>query len=126
MAILKQKRLLPMWNKIFLLFSVIAVSLDPLFFYVPMIDQENKCIKMDKKLATLALILRSLMDIVYIIDITCNVAKAYKVVKREKPANWVLWKRGQIVKNGLAVAQRLSWSLIFVDLLAILPIPQVL
>ena len=90
-----------------------------------MIDQDKKCIKRDNKLTTYALILRSLMDLVYVIDVTCNVAKAHEVIKREKP-NWVLWKRGQMAKNALAVAKRLSWSIIIVDFLAIFPVPQVL
>lgn len=123
--ILKLKRFLPMWNKMFLLVCVIAVSLDPLFFYIPMINEEKKCITMDQKLTISALTLRTITDIVYIIDIIYNVAKAYKVLKRENPC-WKLWEKGQLVKNGLAMAQRLSWFLIFVDFLAILPIPQVL
>ncbi|PON96859.1 Ion transport domain containing protein [Trema orientale] len=103
MEILKKKRFLPMWNKIFLLVCVIAITLDPLFFYIPMIDEDKKCIKMDKKLKLSAVILRSLMDTVYIIDIICNAAKVFRV------------------------AQRFSyWSLIFVDILAILPVPQVI
>ncbi|XP_062120210.1 cyclic nucleotide-gated ion channel 1-like isoform X2 [Humulus lupulus] len=121
--ILKQNimRPLPMWKKIFIVICVVAVTLDPLFFYIPMIDQELKCIKTDKKLGILAVTLRSLVDIVYIVDIILNVSKAYEVVRREN-----LLKSGQMVKNALAVAHRLSWSLILIDFLAILPVPQVI
>ncbi|XP_062119865.1 cyclic nucleotide-gated ion channel 1-like [Humulus lupulus] len=114
--ILMQKSwFLPMWNKIFLLVCVIAVTLDPLFFYIPIIDKDKKCIKTDKKLRNSALILRSLMDIIYIIDISCIVAKTYKSLEKD-----------QIVKSVSAVAKKISWSLIFVDFLAILPVPQVI
>ncbi|KAK7828327.1 cyclic nucleotide-gated ion channel 1, partial [Quercus suber] len=34
-------------------------ALDPLFFYVPVINEDNKCIGLDKKLRTISLILRS-------------------------------------------------------------------
>ncbi|XP_021812496.1 uncharacterized protein LOC110755572 [Prunus avium] len=42
--------------------SCIAVSIDPLFFYIPVIDEENKCLGIDKKLKTAALWLRALPD----------------------------------------------------------------
>lgn len=50
------------WEGAFVI-SCIAVSLDPLFFYIPFIDEPNKCLGMDKTLRTTALILRSFTDI---------------------------------------------------------------
>ncbi|KAF4399123.1 hypothetical protein G4B88_023717 [Cannabis sativa] len=115
--ILNEKRcFVPMWNKTFLLVCVIAVTLDPLFLYIPMIDKDRKCIKIDNKLRNSALVLRSLTDIIYIIDIICNVAKAIELLKKY-----------HIVKITVsAVANYTSWSLVFVDFLAILPLPQVI
>ena len=48
---------------------MIAVSLDPLFFYIPVIDENKKCIGLDKKLRFISLILRSVTDIIGVINI---------------------------------------------------------
>jgi len=50
------------WNKIFVLSCLIAVSIDPLFFYVPVIDDGKKCLSRDKKMETTATVLRSFSD----------------------------------------------------------------
>ncbi|KAK7845225.1 cyclic nucleotide-gated ion channel 1, partial [Quercus suber] len=55
------------WNKIFVVSCVIAVSLDPLFFYIPVTNEDNKCIRLDKKLRAAAIVLRSMTDIIHIV-----------------------------------------------------------
>ncbi|KAL7604809.1 hypothetical protein Lser_V15G15721 [Lactuca serriola] len=40
-------RFILQWNKTFLLCSVIALSLDPLFFYIPIIDGTKRCLDVD-------------------------------------------------------------------------------
>lgn len=113
-----------MWNKVFVLACVLAVSLDPLFFYIPMIDKKQKCIVMDSKLKTFAIVFRLLSDLTYIMDIIYYIAKASKALKREKPP--LVWKKGEFRKYTLEVTRRLSWLHVLVDFLAILPVPQVL
>lgn len=108
-----------MWSKIFALVCVVAVSLDPLFFYVPIINREHKCFTMDKTLGTTAVVLRLFTDLIYIGDIVYNVAIATKVLKKEES-----WKRGKLLSKALAIWQ-LSWLLLLVDFWAIVPFPQV-
>ncbi|TYJ38507.1 hypothetical protein E1A91_A05G447900v1 [Gossypium mustelinum] len=57
------------WNKIFVLSCIIAVSIDPLFFYVPVVNDDKKCLALDEKMETTACVLRSFTDIFYIIHI---------------------------------------------------------
>ena len=57
------------WNKIFVLSCVIAVALDPLFFYIPVIDDKDKCLDSDETLTIIACVLRSLFDAFYAIHI---------------------------------------------------------
>lgn len=38
------------WNKIFVISCLIAVSVDPLFFYIPVIDGVKNCLYLDKKI----------------------------------------------------------------------------
>ncbi|PHT45105.1 hypothetical protein CQW23_14263 [Capsicum baccatum] len=46
-------------NKIFILSCVIAISLDPLFLYIPVIDNDNKCLGFDRPLEVTASVFRS-------------------------------------------------------------------
>ena len=110
---------LPMWNKIFALVCVVAVSLDPLFIYVPIINQKDMCLTMDNTLGTTAIVLRLFTDLIYIGNIVHNVAKASKVLKKEGK-----WKSDKVLRNALEIWKD-SWLVLLVDFLAILPIPQV-
>lgn len=62
-----QGSFLQKWNKIFVLLCAISVSLNPLFFYVPMIDDEKKCLSLDNGMEITATVLRSFFDVLYII-----------------------------------------------------------
>ncbi|KAL6282882.1 hypothetical protein ACE6H2_013811 [Prunus campanulata] len=52
----------PLTRKRIFLLSCVAVSIDPLFFYIPIINDEKKCLAIDKNLRTAALCLRTLLD----------------------------------------------------------------
>ncbi|PQM32643.1 cyclic nucleotide-gated ion channel 1-like [Prunus yedoensis var. nudiflora] len=52
----------PLTRKSIFILSCIAVSLDPLFFYIPIIDEKDKCLRIDKNLKIAALIFRALPD----------------------------------------------------------------
>lgn len=52
------------WLLLFFL-SLLAVTLDPFFFYVLMINDKDKCLKLDKKLGITAIVFRTFMDIVH-------------------------------------------------------------
>uniref|UniRef100_M1BIZ0 Cyclic nucleotide-gated ion channel 1 n=1 Tax=Solanum tuberosum TaxID=4113 RepID=M1BIZ0_SOLTU len=62
-------RILQKWNKVCILVCAFAVSLDPLFLYIPVIDNKNKCLDLDKKLKNTACVLHSITDIFSIIHI---------------------------------------------------------
>ncbi|ONI01499.1 hypothetical protein PRUPE_6G143100 [Prunus persica] len=112
---------LPLWNKIFVIACVIAVSLDPLFFYIPNINEKYKCLGKDKKLRTAALLLRSLMDLTFVthmvhqIRVTAKIVASEQVSRRGK-SDW-LCRRRELVKA-------MPWFSILIDFLAALPIPQ--
>ncbi|PRQ58725.1 putative potassium channel, voltage-dependent, ERG [Rosa chinensis] len=88
------------WDTIFVTSCVIAVSQDPLFFYIPTINEEEKCLEMDTKLMIVLLVLRSLTDIIFIWDIKSQNYKAAAIAK--------------------------IWRAVATDFFAILPVPQVL
>ena len=60
------------WERAFVV-SCIAVSLDPLFLYIPVVDETNKCLAMDKTLRTTVLIFRSLTDFLLLTHIVAQI-----------------------------------------------------
>ncbi|RDX62639.1 Cyclic nucleotide-gated ion channel 1 [Mucuna pruriens] len=107
------------WNKIFVLSCLIAVSLDPLFFYVPVIDDNKKCLSLDRKMEITATVLRSFSDIFYIIHIIFQFRTGFIA-----PSSRV-FGRGVLVEDAWAIAMRYLSSYFLIDILAVLPLPQV-
>jgi cyclic nucleotide gated channel len=103
------------WNKILVVSRVIALFLDPLFFYVPVIDEDNKCIALDKRLWITAIVLRTIDDIIYLTNIVLQFRTAFKDDKHGKELN----------TDSKAIARRYLKTFFLFDFLAILPIPQV-
>lgn len=114
-----QGRFLQQWNKILVLVCVIAVSLDPLFFYIPVIDNENKCLDLDKSLKIAACVLRSITDIFYIFHIFLQFRTGFIA-----PSSRV-FGRGELIEDSYAIAKRYLLSYFIVDVAAVLPLPQV-
>lgn len=106
------------WNKIFVLSCVIALSIDPLFFYMPVIDGKKKCLGLDKTLEITACVLRSFIDAFYILRIIFQFRTGFIA-----PSSRV-FGRGELVDDPKAIAKRYLMSYFIVDILAILPLPQ--
>lgn len=107
------------WNKIFILSCIIAVSIDPLFFYIPVIDDKKKCLHRDNKLETAASVLRSFTDIFYVLHIIFQFRTGFIA-----PSSRV-FGRGVLVEDAKAIAKRYLFSYFWIDMLAVLPLPQV-
>lgn len=114
-----QGQFLQKWNKIFVLSCALALSLDPLFFYIPVINDEKKCLALDKKLEVTSIVLRSFTDIFYILHIIFQFRTGFIA-----PSSRV-FGRGVLIEDALAIAKRYLSSYFFVDILAVLPVPQV-
>nr|XP_011465661.1 PREDICTED: cyclic nucleotide-gated ion channel 1-like [Fragaria vesca subsp. vesca] len=112
-ALIDQHRpFLPKLKLAFVVSCVLAVSLDPLFLYIPIVDRNRICIGLHKTLMRVALSFRSVTDLCYIAHIvfqTRNLMRD-KVIKLREVA---LWTYCFLLYN-------------VVDLLAVLPIPQVI
>lgn len=111
----------PMFSKIFLTSWVIAVITDPYFLYIPTLNEEKKCLRMDKKLAIVALVLRSTTDLSYILHIIFQLLVGFMPNSK----NCKEWKENGFLKYTLARATTFNWSYFLIDVLAVLPIPQV-
>ncbi|XP_021805384.1 cyclic nucleotide-gated ion channel 1-like [Prunus avium] len=125
----------PSWNTIFVTACVLAVSLDPLFFYIPIIDEEKKCLDMDVKLKNVALVLRSFFDVTFIVHIVYQIREAIKAVAEEsdpneeqaaaKSTDWVS-RFFDAFEHVDAIWEKLRWRSFITNILAVLPVPQVL
>ncbi|KAI5346248.1 hypothetical protein L3X38_014127 [Prunus dulcis] len=124
-------------NNIFISSCVLGVLLDPLFLYIPMLNQDIKCMKLDNTLMIAALVSRSFTDLFYIGRIIFQACRIILQVCRFKncPAfmNLFLPESSSSELNQLrneylpksSIAKKIWQSSIIVDILAILPLPQV-
>ncbi|XP_019189063.1 PREDICTED: cyclic nucleotide-gated ion channel 1 [Ipomoea nil] len=114
-----QGSFLQRWNKIFVLSCIVAISLDPLFFYIPVVDNDKKCLGLDRKLEITASVLRSFTDIFYILHIVLQFRTGFIA-----PSSRV-FGRGVLVEDTWEIAKRYLSSYFLIDILAVLPLPQV-
>ncbi|KAG7558040.1 Ion transport domain [Arabidopsis suecica] len=106
------------WNKIFLFASVIALAIDPLFFYIPIVDGDRHCLNLHHNLEIAASVLRTFIDAFYIIHIVFQFRTAYI-----SPSSRV-FGRGELVDDPKAIAIKYLSSYFIIDVLSILPLPQ--
>eukprot|EP00268_Persea_americana_P048077 TRINITY_DN504_c1_g2_i1.p1 TRINITY_DN504_c1_g2~~TRINITY_DN504_c1_g2_i1.p1 ORF type:complete len:611 (-),score=90.22 TRINITY_DN504_c1_g2_i1:217-2049(-) len=96
-----------------------AVSVDPIFFYIPVVDIDKKCLDLDHRLEIAASVLRSFTDIFYILHIFFQFRTGFIA-----PSSRV-FGRGVLVEDPSAIARRYLSSYFLIDILAVLPLPQV-
>ncbi|KAL7257555.1 hypothetical protein ACSBR1_003793 [Camellia fascicularis] len=114
-----QDKLLQLWNKLFVGSCILAVFVDPLFYYLPVINQSSACLGIDRKLASTATSLRTIIDAFYLLHIALQFRTAYIA-----PSSRV-FGRGELVIDPAKIAKRYLRSYFIIDFLAILPLPQI-
>lgn len=115
-----QDKFLLFCNRLFVVSCILAVSVDPLFFYLPVIDDKSKCVGIDRKLAIVATTLRSVIDAFYLIHMALQFRTAFIA-----PSSRV-FGRGELVIDPAQIAKRYLWRHFIIDFLAVFPLPQVL
>ncbi|KAJ0435278.1 putative cyclic nucleotide-binding domain, Ion transport domain, rmlC-like jelly roll [Helianthus annuus] len=113
-----EDRFIMQWNKTFLLCSVVALSLDPVFLYIPIINGKKKCLDMDRTLAIVVCVLRSIADILYVFHIIIMFRTMCLT-----PSNFE-FGRGEYIDKPRYVAKHYLKSYFIMDILAALPLPQ--
>uniref|UniRef100_A0A7N0UFG1 Cyclic nucleotide-binding domain-containing protein n=1 Tax=Kalanchoe fedtschenkoi TaxID=63787 RepID=A0A7N0UFG1_KALFE len=112
-----QEPFLQKLNVFFVAVCVLGVSFDPLFFYIPLLNHGESCLDLDGDMEIVACVLRTFFDALYVLHIICQFHTGFIA-----PTSRV-FGRGQLVKDRTAIARRYLFYFI-VDVLAILPIPQ--
>ncbi|KAJ0035535.1 hypothetical protein Pint_25243 [Pistacia integerrima] len=103
-------------NWILLSFCLAAIFLDPFFLYIPVINDHKKCLGLDKILGTAVIVVRSFFDFFHFIYIIFQ-------LRTNSPRN--LNKRGVLNDKSCATARKYLLYSFPIDLLSILPLPQV-
>jgi hypothetical protein len=104
------------WHAIFIVsFGIAILFVDPLFFYIPVINQDAKCLKLDIKLMITAICLRFVFDMIY----GGNIFFGY--ISRINGQTGL----DQNGRQPRQIIKRYLRTYFLIDVLAILPIPQV-
>ncbi|XP_068342872.1 probable cyclic nucleotide-gated ion channel 5 isoform X2 [Pyrus communis] len=114
-----QDKFLLLWNKFFVISCILAVSVDPLFFYLPVINTSSTCLGIDRRLAIIATTLRMIVDAFYLIHMALQFRTAYIA-----PSSRV-FGRGELVIDPARIAKRYLRSYFIIDFLSVLPLPQI-
>ena len=105
------------WHAIFLVLCGIAVLyVDPLFMYLPVINQDGKCLTLDGRLMITAICLRSVFDMIYVV----NIIFGYFSRRNGRTGLAPYDQQPQLI------IKRYLRTYFLIDILAILPIPQVI
>ncbi|TQD88496.1 hypothetical protein C1H46_025916 [Malus baccata] len=114
-----QDKFLLLWNRFFVISCILAVSVDPLFFYLPVINSSSNCLGIDRRLAITATTLRMIVDAFYLIHMALQFRTAYIA-----PSSRV-FGRGELVIDPARIAKRYLRSYFIIDFLSVLPLPQI-
>lgn len=107
------------WNHIFFIICILGLFLDPLYFFLPSIGDDDVCMEIDIGLSISVTFLRTVADFFYIMHILIKFRIAFV-----DPGSRV-FGRGQLVKDPWAIALRYLKADFSIDLAASLPLPQV-
>ncbi|KAK3132687.1 hypothetical protein QOZ80_6AG0526330 [Eleusine coracana subsp. coracana] len=111
------------WNRVFLVSCLFALFIDPFFYYIPLVrqneDNNHACIAKDERLSICITVLRSLADLFYMLNIAIKFHTAYV-----DPKSRVLGK-GELIVDINKIQRRYIRTDFFIDLLAAVPLPQV-
>jgi cyclic nucleotide gated channel len=112
------------WNKFFVLSCLVAIFVDPLFYYLPVVDTSQAvggvgtCIRISRKLAISVTVFRTTTDFLYLIHMALQFRTAFIA-----PSSRV-FGRGELVVDPHQIAIRYLKKDFWLDFVALLPLPQ--
>ncbi|KAL6325579.1 hypothetical protein AAG906_023424 [Vitis piasezkii] len=106
------------WNHVFLVTSLIALFLDPLYFFLPSVGGPA-CLTSDTSLGIVVTFFRTVSDLFYLLHMVMKFRTAFVA-----PSSRGLG-RGELVMDAHTIAMRYLKSDFIIDLAATLPLPQI-
>ncbi|XP_052176136.1 protein CNGC15b-like [Diospyros lotus] len=107
------------WNKCLFVACLVSLFVDPLFLYLPVVG-EDECIQINVAMEVTLTAIRSMVDLLYTIQIFVRFRTAYV-----SPSSRVIG-RGELVIDPSKIASRYLHKDFWLDLLAAVPLPQLL
>ncbi|KAL8530088.1 hypothetical protein ACS0TY_007251 [Phlomoides rotata] len=108
------------WNQFFMISCSFAVLVDPFFFLLLFVHQDNKCVLLNKSMNITLLAFRTITDFMYVLHILLQFRLAY-VAPESRVAG-----SGDLVDNPGMIAWNYFRGYFFVDLFTALPLPQII
>ncbi|KAI4346999.1 hypothetical protein L6164_007854 [Bauhinia variegata] len=105
------------WNVVFLVTSLLALFVDPLYFYLPYVGGPA-CLDTDTSLSVVVTFLRTVSDLFYLLHMLMKFRTAFV-----SPSSRV-FGRGELVMDPREIAMRYLKTDFVIDLAATLPLPQ--
>ncbi|XP_010550110.1 PREDICTED: cyclic nucleotide-gated ion channel 18 [Tarenaya hassleriana] len=106
------------WNHVFLVSSILALFIDPLYFYVPYVGGPA-CIAANTGFAVLVTFFRTVADLFHLLHILMKFRTAFVA-----PSSRV-FGRGELVMDSHEIAMRYMKTDFVIDVAAMLPLPQI-
>ncbi|KAL5208205.1 hypothetical protein ABZP36_032640 [Zizania latifolia] len=110
-------QLIHLWSKIFLAACLVSLFVDPLFLYLTG-TRQNMCIEFKYSLALTLSMIRSILDVFYVVHILFRFRTAFIA-----PSSRV-FGRGELVIQPCKIARRYLARSFWFDLITALPLPQ--
>ncbi|KAL2967794.1 hypothetical protein AAZX31_16G194300 [Glycine max] len=108
------------WNKVLATFCLVAIFVDPLFFFLLYVRQDFNCIVVNWKLTKALVIVRSMNDFIYCLNILLQFRLAFV-----SPESRVVGA-GDLVDHPKKIALRYLKGYFLIDLFVVFPLPQVM
>ncbi|XP_048138308.1 probable cyclic nucleotide-gated ion channel 20, chloroplastic isoform X2 [Rhodamnia argentea] len=108
------------WNKFFVISCLLAVFIDPLFFFLLSVQKDNMCIILNWHMTTTIVAFRSMTDLIYLLHILLQFRLAYVA-----PETRVVGA-GDLVDHPKRIALNYLRGYFFIDLFVAFPLPQIL
>ncbi|XP_004515287.1 probable cyclic nucleotide-gated ion channel 20, chloroplastic isoform X2 [Cicer arietinum] len=113
-------KLVQQWNKFFAICCLVAIFVDPLFFFLLSVNKINKCIVINTTMTTVLVLLRSMNDFIHFLNIILQFRLAYVA-----PESRVVGA-GELVDNPKKIALHYLQTYFLFDLFVVLPLPQIM
>ncbi|KAH9288087.1 hypothetical protein KI387_032204, partial [Taxus chinensis] len=107
------------WSRIFFVACIVSLFVDPLFFYLPKVNSKA-CVEVVSPLDIIVTVLRSITDLFYLFHMFVQFHTAYVA-----PSSRV-FGRGELIIDPAKIASRYLMKKFWIDLIRVLPMPQVI
>ncbi|XP_052118135.1 probable cyclic nucleotide-gated ion channel 20, chloroplastic isoform X2 [Arachis duranensis] len=107
------------WNKIIAILSLVAIFLDPLFFFLLYVEKHLNCIVISWTMTRPLILLRSINDLVYFMNMLLQFRLAYVSAGSRLRGT-------DLIDDPKKIARHYLTSYFFLDLFIALPLPQII